>query len=925
VQFSPSYNHACTAAAGDVPQNLASITVLAGYTQTITMEPNFAAGPSQALTVTGDVTVNGGAAGGGLVLSGLVETKTFAFENVDTGADTITIDSHGYVNGDVVQITTDTTMPGGLTSGLACYVGNVTANTFTLHATLTNAQAGTPKIDVTSQGAGTHTSTHGVGVTINCANFTVAADKVVHSDSRGFSTASGPASGINNHMGSGHGGRGGSNPKDTYGSVTAPVTLGSSNTETTTGFGVGGGAIKINCPTGTATINGTVRANSYGNDTYGGASGGSVYIICDTFAGAATGLLQANGGTTSRSDRFGGGGGRLAVVWNTSTYAGSYECAGGTAPAGGLANGVAGTLSLPEGTGLNLTVNKSIGLAPGSHTFGSVSVVSNATLVLHGDRVTGEGCSLQATSFTVENGCTVFADREGYRAAAGPGGGSSQTIGGTHGGRGGNVNPLAAYGAVAAPIGLGSGGGDDGSTASWGGGAIKIDVGVNSLAVNGVITADGWGSDQVAGGAGGSIWLICGTLSGNGTIRASGGTSSRDNWGSGGGGRIALQYATSTFAGTTSVAGGNGTSAGEAGSIIPANLTLADHVPLGQVTNQFNKSGTINDVRLCRWKFATGGNTDDAAFEDVRVTKLVFDLTDVSGIASGEVTGIEVWADTNNDGVPDAKLTSKAEPAPSCSIVGATGTITLEFDAGEFVVDASAGKSYVLVADVAGLAAGDKMTVRLNAVNDQDEPGLARITGTGVSFSKEAITDYPTCGFAVLSGSTTAVTHWMTGPMIGWVAGSPPEIEGGEEHDEGYDINWNLGTNAALCSTYNTLNPGTGNTYNMKLRNYGSVTVDVTAVVTVSAPVGNPWTHSATATPAEDTFALFYTLDENDVSWKELVVGDGGTKIIAGWVSWPTGTDKNLDFQFKTPTSLSGPSHAGAQVITVTLTASYPP
>jgi hypothetical protein len=482
-----------------------------------------------------------------------------------------------------------------------------------------------------------------------------------------------------------------------------------------------------------------------------------------------------------------------------------------------------------------------------------------------------------------------------------------------------------AYGDVVAPLTLGSGGGSWDNGGQFGGGAIRLTVAGGTVTINGTVTADAYpqcgGTVNVSTGAGGSVYIDCGTLTGGGTIRARGGDNLSNNR-TGSGGRIALSYTTSTFAGTTSVAAGATTgTAGEAGSVVPANLTLANHT-LGQVANKFTASGNLTNLELCRWKFTTGGNTDDPAFEDVNVTKLVFDLSDVSGVATGDIANIEVWYDADNDGDLDAQLTTSSTER---AVAGATGMIAVQFAPGDFVVDTSADKSYVLVADVGALASGDRMTVRLNAVNDKDEPANARVVGTGVSFSKEAITDYPTCGFAVLSGSTTAVTHWMTGPMIGWVAGSPPEIEGGEEHDEGYDINWNLGTNAALCSTYNTLNPGTGNTYNMKLRNYGSVTVDVTAVVTVSAPVGNPWTHSATATPAEDTFALFYTLDENDVSWKELVVGDGGTKIIAGWVSWPTGTDKNLDFQFKTPTSLSGPSHAGAQVITVTLTASYPP
>jgi len=104
-------------------------------------------------------------------------------------------------------------------------------------------------------------------------------------------------------------------------------------------------------------------------------------------------------------------------------------------------------------------------------------------------------------------------------------------------------------------------------------------------------------------------------------------------------------------------------------------------------------------------------------------------------------------------------------------------------------------------------------------------------------------------------------------------------------------------------------NGGTGNTYDMKLRNYGGVAIKVTAVVTVSG-LPNPWNHSATSTPTTDTFALGYTLNE-DSSFSNLAAGGGGTEIIpAGWDPYPVGNDQNFDLQLKTPTGV-GPSHAG--------------
>lgn len=99
------------------------------------------------------------------------------------------------------------------------------------------------------------------------------------------------------------------------------------------------------------------------------------------------------------------------------------------------------------------------------------------------------------------------------------------------------------------PTALGSGG-----TGS-GGGAIRLQA-VNSIDVNGLITANG-----VTIGAGGSVWLAAETLSGSGVVNAKGGNrTANPSTPGGGGGRIALDYVVSTFDGEISVAGGTGCS-----------------------------------------------------------------------------------------------------------------------------------------------------------------------------------------------------------------------------------------------------------------------------------------------------------------------------------------------------------------------------
>ncbi|MCZ7641313.1 MAG: hypothetical protein M5U12_37815 [Verrucomicrobia bacterium] len=90
------------------------------------------------------------------------------------------------------------------------------------------------------------------------------------------------------------------------------------------------------------------------------------------------------------------------------------------------------------------------------------------------------------------------------------------------------------YGSLLEPTTLGGGGGHaSGGQGTAGGGVVRLVVDGN-LAVNGRLSADSAGSppDNAGGGAGGSIWLTVGTLSGNGVISANGGPG---EWVDGGG------------------------------------------------------------------------------------------------------------------------------------------------------------------------------------------------------------------------------------------------------------------------------------------------------------------------------------------------------------------------------------------------------
>lgn len=68
--------------------------------------------------------------------------------------DLCTLTAHGYLTGDAVQVSTSSAVPGGLAISTTYYVIFVSANTFKLATTPTNAAAGTA-IDITSTGTGT--------------------------------------------------------------------------------------------------------------------------------------------------------------------------------------------------------------------------------------------------------------------------------------------------------------------------------------------------------------------------------------------------------------------------------------------------------------------------------------------------------------------------------------------------------------------------------------------------------------------------------------------------------------------------------------------------------------------------------------------------------------------------------------------------
>jgi hypothetical protein len=187
---------------------------------------------------------------------------------------------------------------------------------------------------------------------------------------------------------------------------------------------------------------------------------------------------------------------------------------------------------------------------------------NNAWLLPNSDPVTGGGVLLRMQNLAItQTNAGINAAGRGFGPGQGPGAGGSSgaySCGGGHGGSGAKGSHSSFVGVTNgnpyAPIWPGSGGGlrintvtvsnlTDGT--GYGGGAIRVEAS-NSVSLDGQLVAQGGNgrgaSTYGAGGAGGSIWVICRTFSGtaNALMDVAGGSYGNASSGSGGGGRIAV-------------------------------------------------------------------------------------------------------------------------------------------------------------------------------------------------------------------------------------------------------------------------------------------------------------------------------------------------------------------------------------------------
>jgi hypothetical protein len=193
-----------------------------------------------------------------------------------------------------------------------------------------------------------------------------------------------------------------------------------------------------------------------------------------------------------------------------------------------------------------------------------LGVGADQILELDGDPEGDTGVTLVAKDVVVSTNGLISAEGMGYtRSLNGPGAGSGAGHGGYGGGifiDGGISDAGPGYGSAIEPITLGSASSTHSSDTSGGAGGSAIKIIAESFELNGLLNANG--NPGPAGGAGGSIWLQVGSLSGAGEIRANGGSAEISDNGGGAGGRVALYVESNSFTGSVEAVGGLGNSNG---------------------------------------------------------------------------------------------------------------------------------------------------------------------------------------------------------------------------------------------------------------------------------------------------------------------------------------------------------------------------
>ncbi|MCC6235104.1 MAG: hypothetical protein IT580_20845, partial [Verrucomicrobiales bacterium] len=267
----------------------------------------------------------------------------------------------------------------------------------------------------------------------------------------------------------------------------------------------------------------------------------------------------------------GGGGGRIALYFDSDDFTGDVRACGGVGGEAGKPGG-AGTIYRRRVTDLlgTLTIDNCGRLGGATDLEPTTELAAHVIVRGGGTLAHRRGESPAVLTITgdlhVEADGLISARGRGFPTSDGPG--STRPVsccssGGSHAGTGGVGRDAAragsTYGSIFEPQTAGSGGGrtlsfGDGGA---GGGALKLIV-QGTLRNDGHIDAEGApGEAYAGGGAGGSLWIVAPRLTGGGAFSVVGGSGSALGGGGGGGGRLALEYDQDTFTGVFLIHGGD--------------------------------------------------------------------------------------------------------------------------------------------------------------------------------------------------------------------------------------------------------------------------------------------------------------------------------------------------------------------------------
>ncbi|MCM2338831.1 MAG: hypothetical protein NDI62_00015 [Burkholderiales bacterium] len=439
------------------------------------------------------------------------------------------------------------------------------------------------------------------GVKINAKNITIENGSHISADAKGYQDGPGAPIVEESFAGASYGGAGDRNVgAPIYGSAKEPIELGSGGVN----YYKGGGAIRL-VVEDVLLNDGTISAN--GDVT---SSGGSIFITTKNLKG--NGFIKTNGGGLySGAIIYGsGGGGRVALYYENSSFTGIAEAKGGCGSYNGYSAVCAnnGTVGFFDTLNNNLLVDTSWNFQKNDSPFnfnqiifnngakiisekdtnitassilidkisefvlaenqiinipsitindssilnlsGKENIISNTISLTSNSNVLiskEQTLSLTIPNINIENGSSIIANAKGY--LEGPGANIVDTIGASYGGKGLGNTLESIYGSETEPVDFGSGGYGN----YRGGGAIRI-IANESLFSNGIISANG---DVTS--SGGSVYITTKNLSGSGIISANGGGMYAGSiyYGPGGGGRVAIYYDLSSFSGQITANGSN--------------------------------------------------------------------------------------------------------------------------------------------------------------------------------------------------------------------------------------------------------------------------------------------------------------------------------------------------------------------------------